>query len=373
MKKIGLYIHIPFRIYKHNHRAVLSYFNKDFYIRDYFKYLRKELDLRIKDDYLIDSIYLGGGDPSSVNTDYITDLLDYIYEKYNVRPECEKTIEVDSQIPEIRIQRYVEHGINRFSIKAFTFLQKGLDNLDLLHSKEDIIHIIKVIRKFKVQNINLDMFFAYPEETFKDIETDIFYINKLQLPHVSFYSAKSEEDIILTEDNMESRIEVPGISVEESAEFISKKLLSIGYEHYELNHYCKRGYQSYHNKKYWNLDEYLGIGMGASGYIDNVLYTNSFEFEDYFRKLRLNELAYQEKDLLTDEEKSIYYIINKMTMNEGLDLKEFKNRFSIDFEEKYKDIIKKYLDENLIKISGDIIKFTDEGLYYSNEFYTNII
>lgn len=369
MKNIGLYIHIPFRIYKHNHRGVLSFFNKDFYIKSYFKYLKKELKLRKDENLLIDSIYIGGGDPSSMDTIYVTDLLDYIYENFNVEKDCEKTIELDPHCPEIRIMRYIEHGINRFSIKVFTFEPKGLENLDLTHRKSDVLDAIKFIKKYKVNNINLDMYFSYPEQTKKSLISDLEIIGKLNVPHISFYSAKThvDGDVILDEDNIESDLKVDYIKTIES--YMEK----LGYEHYEINHYSKLGFGSVHNEKYWSLAEYMGVGLGATGLIGDILYKNETTFEAYFERLDKGEKPYLEKDFMNSEDFEKYYILNKMNMKKGIKFRVFKERFGRDLMEAYGPVVDKYVQAKII-IKDDIgIRFTKQGIAYSNEFYMDIL
>lgn len=365
---IGLYIHVPFRIYKHNHRNVLSYFNKDFYTRKYFKYLTRELELRKNEEFIIDSIYIGGGDPSSVDSDFITNLLDYVYLNYDVKPNCEKTIELDPLCPPIRIKRYIEHGVNRFSIKAFTFDKNGLEDLDLNHTGKDTLLLIKTIRKMGIENINLDMFFSYPGQSIKTVKKDIEIINKIQIPHVSFYSAKSDEEVIIDENNIEEIVDESDF-----LSFISKELSLYGYRRYELNHYSKNGNESYHNKKYWNLESYMGVGLGASGLIDRNLYKNEIEFEKYFSKIDKNNMPIQHQEFLSDVEYEKYFILNKMNMLEGIDLEKFKQKFGHDITDDFKEKIEEFIDNGLIEIKNGKIRFTSKGIYLSNQFYVEII
>lgn len=368
MKKIGLYIHIPFRIYKHNHRGMLSFFNKDFYIKSYFRYLKKELIMRHKDEYIIDSIYIGGGDPSAMDTDYITGVLDYVYENFNVEEGCEKTIEIDPLSPEIRVRRYIEHGINRFSVKVFTFNKKGLNNLDLYHEKDDVIQLVKTIRKLGVENINFDMYFSYPEQSLKDLDLDIHIVDKLKIPHVSFYSVKIGGHIGSIEDSYESKI-----SDFDYMHKIGDLMAEKNYKKYEINHFVKGDYESFHNKKYWNLEDYLGVGLGSSGLIDGNLYKNSIDFEEYFSMLDEGKLPSVENQDLSLEEEEKYYIINKMGMKEGINFHEFEAKFGRKFREVYKELIDKYMLENLIEVSSESIKFTELGMLNASEFYMDII
>lgn len=372
MRRIGLYIHIPFRIYKHNVRNSLSFYNKDFYIKRYFESLRKELSLRKDDNFLIDSIYVGGGDPSAVGSDFITDLMVFINHIYNVEANCEKTIEVNPIIPDFRIDDYVEAGFNRFSLKIFTLNREGLENLEVSHNKQDIKRITKLIHKFGISNINADMFFLYPGQNLKMLREDLDDIVKFDFPHISYYSSRNDEDIdaiyydkkdIENQDNLEA----------DMLELIQEKLESSGYTQYEINHFEKDGRQSYHNRKYWNLEEYMGVGLGSSGLIGNRLYKNHIDFEKYFDSISNGEKPFLEKEELTNEEMEKNYIISRMGLREGLDIEFINKKFDIDFLSKYKSQLDKYCEDGLITKTENYIKFTDEGMYQSNKFFVDII
>lgn len=366
---IGLYIHVPFRIYKHNHRGTLSHFNMDFKIRPYFRALINELKLYKDKNYIIDSIYIGGGDPSYVDETYIVDVLNYIYDNLNVLDNCEKTIEIIPTTPEYMIKAYIQAGINRFSVKAITFDKIGLENMDIEHDKFDIMQIVKVIRQNNINNINFDMYFSYTGQTLELVNMDLKYIEKLNIPHISYYTLRSDEELIPLieqEDDLyklESKI----------LETISDKLTNNGYIHYEINHFAKLGYRSYHNMKYWNLDNFLGIGLGSSSFINGVFYKNYTEFDKYFYSIKCGNLPYQTVEKWTKDDYEKNYIISRMGMMEGIIIKEINKKFGIDFLKKYKTKLDKFINENIIEIKGDVVKFTKEGLYYSNRFYIEII
>lgn len=372
MKRMGLYIHVPFRIYKHNLRGTLSFCNMDFNINSYFKYLIKELEIRRNEDILIDSIYIGGGDPSSMNSDFIADIMEYIYANYNVEEGCEKTIELDPLVPDFRVKNFIRIGINRFSIKVFTFDKKGLEYLDLNHDKNNVIDLVKYLRKNGITNINLDMYYAYPGQSIKSLEEDFRIIDKLDIPHVSFYTFRNNEHID-TIYHTKDEIEISDELEEDMLDAISYVMEKQGYFHYEINHFAKKDSMSYHNQKYWNLYDYIGVGLGASGLIGNLLYKNECTFENYFEKIDLNNVPNKMEEYLTKEDFEKNYIISKMGMNEGINLDYVNKKFNINFLEKYNNIVQKYIDEGIVEIIDGRLRFTSKGIYLANRFYVEII
>lgn len=372
MKSVGLYIHIPFRVYKINHRNVISYYNKDFYIDNYFKALKKELFLRKNDSFLIDSIYFGGGDPSSLNSDYVVDILEYIRENYNVKENCEISVEINPICPDFRLVNYVKFGFNRFSIKVFTFDKKGLQNLAILHDRRNIKDVLKILEKSKISNINLDMYFMYPGQTLKTLKEDLEILNKLKVPHISYYCYQDDHDVEGEKLPVCEEIDHSELK-DKMLEAISNTLINFGYNHYEINHFEKNGYKSYHNQKYWNMDEYLAVGIGATGFINNILYKNVTEFEEYFSKIKNEELPILEEEELSSEDLEKNYIISRMGLDEGIDIETINSKFKINFLEKYKKEIRKNIDIDILEIKDNHVKFTNHGKYYSNEFYMDII
>lgn len=372
MRRIGLYIHIPFRIYKHNVRNSLSFYNKDFCIKKYFDNLKKELLLRVKDDFLIDSIYVGGGDPSAVGSDFIMDLMNFINRIYNVEPACEKTIEINPIIPDFRIDDYVAAGFNRYSLKVYTVNKQGIKNLQLDHTDKDIKRITKLLKKFGITNINADMFLLYPDQNLEMLKNDLDEVKKFNFPHISYYSCRNDEDIDViyhSKDEIEAMENLEA----DMLEMIQKELENSGYNQYEINHFVKGDKKSYHNQKYWNLKEYMGVGLGASGLIGNRLYKNHIDFEKYFNAISKNEKPILEKEELSNEEMEKNYIISKMGLRDGVNIDFVNRRFSIDFLKKYEKTLKKYYEDGVIERKGNRIRFTDSGIYQSNRFFVDIV
>ena len=216
------------------------------------------------------------------------------------------------------------------------------------------------------------MFFQYPGQTIDMLEKDLNNIVKFNFPHISYYSCRADEDIdtIYHDKNQleeENNLEASMLKT------IQSKLQSNGYTQYEINHFVKGNKRSYHNSKYWNLEEYIGVGLGASGLVENRLYKNYIDFENYFNSIRSDKRPTMEKEDLTAEEMEKNYIISRMGLREGLNIDYVNKKYGINFLEKYKDQIAKYLREDIIEQDGKYIKFTDNGIYKSNRFFVDII
>src|SRR5699024_5477947 len=225
-------------------------------------------------DFEIDSIYIGGGTPTYVDSKYIERIFKVIYSLFNIKDDIEITIEGNPKtIDEDKIKTYKKIGINRISLGVQSFNDNLVKDLGRNHTKEDVIKDIDLLREYNFKNINLDLIFSLPNQNFEDIKNDIEYLKLLNPEHISWYS------LIIEENTKFNRLYKEGLikPMEDDLErelylYIIKELEKIGLYHYEISNFSKENHQSYHNKKYWNCDNYLGIGLNAAGYINDTRY-----------------------------------------------------------------------------------------------------
>ena len=145
-----------------------------------------------------------------------------------------------------------------------------------------------------------------------------------------------------------------------------------GYNQYEISNYAKVGYECKHNILYWKCKNYIGLGPGASGYINNVRYNNVKDLDDYHDKLSKNEKPIEFCENLTEKDKIEEKIIMGLRMNDGIIFKDFEE-FGINFEEKYEEQLKKHESLDLITKTNKGFKFTQKGREISNNIFLDYI
>lgn len=334
-KKIGCYIHIPFC------NKICSYcdFCKIFYKEEIVDKYLEELKSEISSSYnneIIDTLYIGGGTPSSLNLKQLENILKYLNEKLNLDKNLEYTIECNfDSITEEKIDILKKYGVNRISFGLESIDENNLKILERNINKENIENIINYCHQVGIDNINIDLMYAIPKETLKVLEKDLNYVLSLDITHISTYSLILEEHTKLAINHTDYIDEDLDAKM---YELINKKLSN--WKHYEISNFAKEEkYKSKHNQKYWNNEEYYGYGLGSSGYEGNVRYNKTKSLVKYFNKDYIKEDGIE---FLTLKDKIYYEIILGLRTEEGIDLNKFKEKY----QKELKDF---YQYDNLIK------------------------
>lgn len=356
----SVYIHIPFC------KNICSYcdFCKFIYNEKWVGAYLTGLNNEIKDRYMDDpikTIYIGGGTPSALSIDELKRLFKII-NVFNTNDLEEFTFECNlSDINEGLLEILKNNKVNRLSIGIQSFNKKNLEFMERNADFKDALKKVDLCHQYGFNNINLDLMYAIPGETLKDLKKDLNLFLKLNPTHISTYSLILEDHTKLSSKNVSY--------IEEELDYemfklISKKLNNAN--HYEISNFSIPGYESKHNLVYWNNEEYYGFGLGASGYIDDIRYQNTKNLKEY---LLGNYVL--EKEILGLKEKMDYEIMLGLRKLKGINILEFKNKYSKDIEEVYnlKPLLK---SKDLIKKKGYIF-INPQKIYIMNEILIKII
>lgn len=345
----SLYIHIPFCKQKCLYCDFNSYSNADKLINDYIIALKNEIQSYSFNEYK--TIYFGGGTPSYIDEKNIIEVLKCIdYQKAK-----EITIEVNpGTVTKEKLKYYIENGINRLSIGLQATQDNILKEIGRIHTLKDFEKTYNWARDVGFKNISVDLMFGLPKQTLKNVEESLEFIIKINPEHVSCYSLILHENIFsnLPEDEEER----------EMYYLIINKLREAGYNHYEISNFAKPGYESKHNLVYWNQGEYVGVGAGASSYIDKKRYTNVTNISKYIENYE-DRIIEEVQDKEGQERE---YIILKLRLTNGIDISEINEKFNINVCEKYKKQIEKMEKLELIECTKECIRLTKKGLDLAN-------
>lgn len=297
MQKVkSLYIHIPFCKKKCPYCDFTAYQGALHMEERYIESLVKELKLYGKNRFK--TVYIGGGTPTLLSQDSLAKLFNAL----ELEEDAEVSIEANPTISREMLEHLKNFGVNRISFGAQSFQESLLKVLGRDHTKKDIINAVTLAQSVGIENINLDLIYGAPNQTTQELLEDLEEVKRLNLPHLSFYSLIWEEGTQYYFELEKNRLTELDEDLEASWYFkIDEVLTHAGYQHYEISNFSKLGYESKHNSVYWSNDEYIGIGLGASGYVNNVRYTNLKHFYPYFHKISDGEFPILDSEELDEE------------------------------------------------------------------------
>lgn len=374
MREIGLYIHIPFCKRKCYYCDFNSYAGYDYLFDDYIRALLIEIESNSTKDYNVVSVYIGGGTPNLLPPSYIEKILKSVFKNYKILDGCEITIEMNpGLITEEKLKIYKDNGINRVSIGLQAFQNRLLKYIGRIHTVEEFFGNYELVKKF-FDNINIDLMYAFPTQTFKEWQETLKEVVKLQPTHVSTYSLILEPNTSFY--RLYEKGQLPIVDEEEELkmyhwgiEFLKEK----GYHHYEISNFALPTFECRHNILYWECKNYLGFGAGAHSYMADVRYSNIENIKDYIKSILERKSAVKEKIKLTKQDRMAEFMFLGMRMTKGVCDKDFKKRFGISLFEFYKKVIQKYLKEGLIEIDNECVKLTERGIDVSNVIFEEFL
>lgn len=354
------YIHIPFcnNICSYCDFCKLLY-NKDF-VKKYLDALEKEIKMHYKGE-ILDTIYIGGGTPSSLSITEL-DKLFSIIKVFKLSKEYEFTFEVNIEdITEEKLEILKENKVNRLSIGIESFNDKYLKYLGRNYTSDIISERVELAKKY-FDNINVDLMYALKNESLNDLEEDIDKILKLDIKHISCYSLIIEKNTKLYIENTKY---ISDDLDSDMYDLIDKKLEN-KYHRYEVSNYSITSYESRHNLTYWKNNEYYGFGLGAAGYIDNIRYTNTRNLSKY-----ISDNYEKQNELLTKEDKIKYEFILGLRLTSGINKDNFNKKYGININEI--KIIKELINKGLLIDDKINIYVPKKYFYVLNDILVNFV
>ena len=368
MKKLGIYIHIPFCKRKCNYCDFISFSGKQELIEKYIDSLKKEInDYKInKEDYLIETIYFGGGTPSYIESKYIIDILRELRQKFTVSGNAEITIEINpGTVDEQKLKDYYNSGINRISFGLQSTKSELLKLVGRIHSYSDFLENYNIARNIGFKNINIDLMIGLPVQTVEDVEKDLERITELKPEHISVYSLIVEEGTTIEQKIKNKELYLPSEELERKMYWKVKDTLEEkGYKQYEISNFAKPERESKHNLSCWNQEEYIGFGLAAHSYINGKRYSNIEDLEEYIEKNA--QETRETHEIQTKEDQMKEYMLLSLRKMEGVKISEFKNKFVDNPIYLYRESLNKLVVQELIEIDIDSIKLTNKGIDLAN-------
>lgn len=365
MDAIGMYIHVPFCLGKCPYCDFYSVYPDENSVKEYLgavKKLIREYSLIYKRS--IKTVYFGGGTPNLIGHEGISEILREIKENFNTENTEEITVECNpNSVTEEFFAGIKKAGVNRISMGLQSANGSELKFLGRKHSTENVLNAVSFAKKAGIDNISLDLMIGLENQTKQMLLNSVEFCALLNVPHISSYILKIEENtpfakrnIVLPDEDMCAELYL----------FVSEELEKRGYKQYEISNYSKEGMESCHNLIYWQGKEYLGIGPGAHSFMEN----KRFYYERDLKAFIEGAATVDDGEGGDFEE----FLMLNLRLKRGLIKKECAEKF-IDGEILFNEALKKAkkIPDIYIETDSERIALTKEGFLISNTVISMLI
>ena len=358
----GLYIHIPFCIKKCDYCDFISFSGKEMCFEKYIQKLAEEMKEYNGEE--INTVFIGGGTPTVLSASLITKLCTDIKRYFNLSDDTEWTIEANpGTLTDEKINSMLEGGINRISVGIQSFNDEELKVIGRIHNAQTAYNTIIKLDKAGFKNISIDLMESLPFQTEASLKNTLKTAMDLPLKHISVYSLIIEDNTPLKVKYDSGVFNLPDEDSDRDLYALTKKYLSgFGFNRYEISNYSKKGYESRHNLKYWNLDEYIGLGVAAHSFVGNKRFSNTDSLEKYLS----GDFRSGESEILTANDRMGEYMMLGLRKTAGVSVCDFKTRFNREIYSVYGNTLKKYINTGFMKEENGFFSLTDKGLDVSN-------
>ena len=372
---LGIYIHVPFCRSKCQYCDFYSVTTKD---DKYFDGYLDAVCAHIKEtgmlapDYLVDTVYFGGGTPSFFGADGMAAILTAIRKSFRVSSSAEITFEANpDSISDPLLKRLRAEGFNRVSLGIQCDDDEILKKLGRPHNYAQAMLAVEKIRKARFRNLSVDLMFGLPGQTVGGWLKTLEHVLQLAPEHISCYGLRVEEGTPLYEYQEFCNLADDDTQADMYLEAV-ELLKSKGYRQYEISNFCRKGHVSRHNLKYWNCQEYLGFGPNASSDFAGQRFTAVRDLKAYINGIMNGGQVLQEVQTIPAKERAGEYLMMRLRTITGIDPKEYERNYLLPFEP-LEEVLQHHKEHKLaVKTFDGRWHLTPEGFFLSNSIISDL-
>lgn len=365
----GLYIHIPFCLRKCKYCDFNSF---TFSVEDKKSYLSALFqNMEMYKGEEVDTVFVGGGTPTALDGEELGQLFDKIYTTFNISENCEITVEMNPKtVDNEKLEVLKKKGVTRLSIGIQSFSDEELIRIGRIHTANDAKETVSLVKAMGFDNFSIDLMSALPGQTFEGFKESLNEAIALSPSHISCYSLILEEGTPLYEEDIRGELNIPDEDCERAMyDYAVKTLDMAGYKRYEISNFAKKGYESKHNIKYWQCDEYIGVGLSAHSYINGVRFSCTNDFDDYIS----GDFSRHNEELLSEKNKMSEFMFMGLRMDIGVSKSKFLMRFGKSLDDVFGDVIEKFKKMKMLEEKGDFLHLSKEAVGISNSIMCEFI
>lgn len=366
----GIYIHIPFCAQKCAYCDFLSFPGRhEEKKRRYLAALEQEIRHRVCGRWSqANTIFIGGGTPTTLTSEELAHLLKVLADCVDLSHVEEFTVEANPGTVDAEKLAVLKHGgVNRLSFGVQSFDEQLLKMVGRVHTADEAADAVRLARQTGFENINLDLMYGLPGQTFTQWKATLDRALELAPEHLSLYQLIPEEGTHLVRQ-MDAGV-LPPIDEDGAAEWFDWQrtwLRDVDYHQYEISNYACPGFESKHNQLYWHLNDYLGLGLGATSWERPNRLVNTSDFHSYVTGWLVNGQAPQEVEALSKEEQMSETVFMGLRMNTGLSLKTFEDLYHQPLAVVFADALSTGRNNGWLIIDDRYLKLSDQGRRMGN-------
>ena len=375
-KPLGIYVHVPFCRSKCSYCDFYSICDTsrpvtDAYLDAVCEHIRETGPLA--PDYLVDTIYFGGGTPSYFGADGMAVILSTIRRSFAVAPDAEITFEANpDSVTRKLLRRLKGEGFNRVSLGIQCDDDAILKALGRPHNYQQAVDAVQMIRRAGFQNLSLDLIYGLPSQNLESWQQTLLNVLSLDPEHISCYGLKLEEgtplyerqyQVVLPNDDMQADMYLATVEI----------LRSKGYRQYEISNFCKRGRESRHNMKYWTGGEYLGFGPDASSDFADKRFTIVRDLRAYTEGIHSGGQVLGDVQHIAPRERAGEYLITNLRTVRGISADEYESKFLMPFAPLEQALEQARMRGHALRGEGGRWHLTPEGFLLSNSIISDLL
>ena len=371
----SIYIHIPFCATKCYYCAFNTYtFHKE-QAKAYLQALRTEMELYAPDTNPLQTIFIGGGTPSILSANALSQLLTDIHQHFRITQDAEITVECNpGTVDTEKLRVMQDNGVNRLSFGLQAMQDATLKQLGRIHTVAEFLESYHLAREYRFENINIDLIFALPDQTMDAWHHTLNEVIFLEPTHISAYNLVMEEATPFYEWWQAGELHLPSEDTEaDMFQYTIETLTAHGYTHYEICNFARPDHYAKHNLVYWNNQPCIGLGAGASGYVNGVRYSNIRGIVPYIDSLSQRKKPITDTERLTADTEKAETLMLALRKREGISLDAYQNRFGEQIEIAFGSILKKWMDLGLLERTATHLRLTPRGLFLANEIFVELM
>jgi len=377
-QSLGLYIHTPYCIHKCGYCDFNSHPIKHDEMDHYIDALVAEMKHYAKiysNTNIIKTIFLGGGTPTTLTVYQLERILTECVKEFKVSPDAEITIEANPATIDIEQMKSIRQtGYNRISIGVQSFDKTELKLLDRAHGPEEVHSTVDCARKAGFDNLSLDLMFAVPNQSLSSWESNLDKALEKNPEHLSTYNLTIEQGTAFSKLQSNGKLIMP--EDDHQLELYKKtieRLTKKGLHHYEISNFAQQGKECAHNITYWENKNTLGLGAGASSYMNGTRFKNTNLPAHYIRQIKEEKTAVEHSETLEPRQAMGETIMLGLRLLQGISIHQFERRFQVSFINLFKNIIHSLKEKELILFEGDSLRLSPKGLFLADSVILEFI